>query len=96
MTQPDTTFLNQQTAASTIRLCTGEVMHKRLRPAKNAFRYGVFFIRVPVRALTSQTLPVHARFFSHNRFNLLSFFDKDHGDGQQPLCHWLDAILHEP
>ncbi|MBC3812593.1 DUF1365 domain-containing protein [Undibacterium aquatile] len=95
MTQTDNATLKQQTASPTIRLCTGEVMHKRLRPAKNAFRYGVFFIRVPVRVLTSQTLPVHARFFSHNRFNLLSFFDKDHGDAQQPLSNWLDAILHE-
>lgn len=99
MTQPDTTFLNLQTASPTIRLCTGEVMHKRLRPAKNAFRYGVFFIRVSVRALTNtttiETIKSGSRFFSHNRFNLLSFFDKDHGDGQQPLSNWLDAILHE-
>jgi hypothetical protein len=67
MTHPDTTFLNQQTAASTIRLCTGEVMHKRLRPAKNAFRYGVFFIRVSVRALTNtttiETIKSGSRFF---------------------------------
>jgi DUF1365 family protein len=32
--------------------------------------------------------------FSHNRFNLLSFFDKDHGDGRQSLSKWIDDLLH--
>lgn len=36
---------------------------------------------------------VSSRFFSHNRFNLLSFFDSDHGDGQQTLTAWLDRLL---
>lgn len=31
--------------------------------------------------------------FSRNRFNLLSFFDKDHGDGTQPLTAWIDGVL---
>ncbi|WP_423679045.1 DUF1365 domain-containing protein [Undibacterium sp. WLHG33] len=94
MTQPNTAPLQPQAAALRIRLCTGEVLHKRLRPAKNAFRYGVFFIRVPVRALTAQAVSLPYRFFSHNRFNLLSFFDKDHGDGRQSLSKWIDDLLH--
>lgn len=94
MTQPLSAPLQPQAEAPRVRLCTGEVLHKRLRPAKNAFRYGVFFIRVPVRAMTAQSVSLPYRFFSHNRFNLLSFFDKDHGDGRQPLSKWVDDLLH--
>jgi hypothetical protein len=63
MTQPNTDPLQPQALAPRVRLCTGEVLHKRLRPAKNAFRYGVFFIRVPVRAMTAQTVSLPYRFF---------------------------------
>ena len=68
-------------------------MHRRIRPAKNTFRYGVFFIRIPIRSLMNRQPVVSSRFFSHNRFNLLSFFDSDHGDGQQTLTAWLDRLL---
>lgn len=82
--------MNTPEPKPSVILCTGEVMHKRLRPAKNAFRYGVFFIRVPVRdinRLNSSTL------FSVNRFNALSFHERDHGDARQPLGQWIDALL---
>lgn len=72
-------------------LCTGEVMHKRLRPVKNAFRYGVFFIRIPVRQL--HEMPLLPRLFSLNRSNFLSFHESDHGDGIRPLAQWLDHTL---
>ncbi|MBC3885681.1 DUF1365 domain-containing protein [Undibacterium griseum] len=93
--------INQQSApeptasptAAAIQLCTGEVMHRRFRPAKNTFRYGVFFIRIPIRALMNRQAVACSRFFSHNRFNLLSFFDSDHGDGQQTPTAWLDGLL---
>ncbi|MFZ6757110.1 DUF1365 domain-containing protein [Undibacterium sp. Ji50W] len=74
-------------------LCTGEVMHVRTRPAKNAFRYGVFFIRLPLRAVASGKPVCQSRLFSLNRFNLLSFHEHDHGDGQQALATWLDQLL---
>jgi len=75
----------------TPRLCFGEVRHTRLRPAANAFCHGVYFIRLPLRSLGDT--PFGGRFFSRNRFNLLSFHDADHGDGRQPLVAWLDALL---
>ena len=78
-----------------MRLCIGEVAHTRLRPAKNAFRYGVYFLRVSVRAMATSAALTQSRWFSHNRFNLLSFFDKDHGDGQQPLSDWIDQLLEK-
>ncbi|WP_353156137.1 DUF1365 domain-containing protein [Herminiimonas fonticola] len=74
------------------QLCFGKVRHTRLRPVRHAFNYGVYFIRLPLRAM-AQAAVQPARFFSHNRFNVLSFWDSDHGDGRQPLLEWLDALL---
>lgn len=73
------------------QLCFGKVYHKRLRPALHTFIYGVYFIRLPLRAM--QQAPISLKLFSHNRFNLLSFYDRDHGDGRQPLLGWIDALL---
>lgn len=78
---------------TSIRLCTGEVRHHRLRPAENRFTYGVFFIRVGLRGTAHQASELSCSGFSHNRFNLLSFFDKDHGDGQQTPLAWVENLL---
>lgn len=81
---------------ATIQLCIGEVRHHRLRPAANRFNYGVFFIRVPLRSLGNASVSASqngCRLFSRNRFNLMSFYDKDHGDGQQALLPWIDNLL---
>lgn len=74
------------------QLCFGKVMHTRLRPTHHAFSYGVYCMRLPLRAMARGATPP-GKLFSHNRFNLLSFWDKDHGDGKQPLLAWLDALL---
>ena len=81
--------------AGTIQLCFGSVRHERLRPAQNRFNYGVYFLRLPLRALVQQPAATVAgsRYFSHNRFNLLSFHDHDHGDGKQALTTWIDGML---
>lgn len=73
------------------QLCYGTVRHSRLRPVANLFSYGVYFLRLPLRAMGSRD--IGGRFFSRNRFNLLSFYDSDHGDGKQPLITWIDQIL---
>jgi DUF1365 family protein len=85
--------MNTPAIKSAVVLCTGEVMHKRLRPAKNAFRYGVFFIRVPVRDIKDINRMSTPTLFSVNRFNALSFHERDHGDASQPLAQWIDALL---
>ena len=73
------------------QLCFGTVRHSRLRPVFNHFDYGVYFLRLPLRAIgTADFAP---RFFSRNRFNLLSFRDTDHGDGRQPLLQWIESLL---
>ncbi len=73
------------------QLCFGQVRHTRLRPVRNAFAYGAYYIRLPLRSMGGRDFG--CALFSRNRFNLLSFADKDHGDGRQPLCDWIDAML---
>jgi len=74
------------------KLCLGHVMHRRLRPAVNAFVYPVFYVQLPVRDLAAAKCAL----FSIDRRNLLSFHGKDHGprDGS-PLLPWIENLLAE-
>ena len=67
----------------------GQVMHRRLRPAHNAFRYATYFLMLPMRSLRQYGSGVLA----HNRGAALSFFDSDHGDGGADALAWMDALL---
>lgn len=73
-------------------LYVGTVGHARLRPRRNAFRYGLYFLWVDIEAL--DTLESSLRLFSHTGRALFSLRDSDHGprDGT-PLRPWIDAIL---
>lgn len=77
----------------TSHLCFGLVRHTRLRPVRNAFAYGGYYLRLPLRSLGERSFG--GRLFSRNGFNLLSFVDADHGDGKQPLLSWIDGMLKE-
>jgi len=59
------------------RVFEGRVFHQRLRPRKHRLSYRVFSMLVDLDELPS----LHKRlaFFSHNRFNFFSFWDKDYG-----------------
>ncbi len=70
----------------------GLVRHSRLRPSENTFSYGVFTFMLPIRTLGESGFL--AKLCSRNRFNLLSFYDCDHGDGKTPLLSWIDQLLH--
>lgn len=72
------------------RLLLGHVMHRRLRPAVNAFVYPVFFVQLPLRRLAEAGNAL----FSIDRFNLLSLYQRDHGarDGS-PLLPWIEQLL---
>ena len=74
------------------RLIIGQVMHRRLRPAVNAFVYPVFYVQLPVNDLAL----INRGIFSVDRNNLLSLHQKDHGprDGS-PLLPWIQARLRE-
>ena len=78
------------TRQATPQICFGQVRHTRLRPARNAFDYGVYFLRLPLRSAA----PLRLRWLSRNRFNLLSVHDADHGDGRTALLPWIEALLH--
>ena len=67
----------------------GEVRHTRLRPQRHGFVYPTYFLLLPMRSLRAQAEPALAR----NRFGLLSFHDRDHGDGRVDSLAWLDATL---
>ena len=71
-------------------LFSGEVMHSRLRPRRNRFRYPVFFLRVPVDRLDRLRRPL----LSLDRWNLFSLHRRDHGarDGSD-LHAWIRRIL---
>ena len=71
-------------------LYLGRVMHKRLRPFRHKFTYRVFSLVLDLDELPYLGL----RWLSYNRFNLLSFHDRDHGprDGS-PLRPWVEDAL---
>ena len=56
----------------------GTVIHKRFKPKVHAFKYQVFSLFLDLSEL--ETLDKKISFFSYNKFNLISFFEKDHGE----------------
>ena len=72
----------------------GTVIHKRFKPKSHFFRYKVFSLFIDLSELNA--LEKKISFFSYNRFNLISFFDKDHGnrDGLS-LIEWVKKNLKE-
>jgi DUF1365 family protein len=71
-------------------LYVGHVAHNR--PGKHRLRYRVFML-----ALDLDDVPTLARrlcLFSHNRFGLLSLFDRDHaGRANRPIRPQIEAKL---
>jgi uncharacterized protein len=57
----------------------GVVVHKRLRPTAHSLRYRVFSFLLDVDEIDADANQL--RLFSRNKFNVLSFYDRDHGDG---------------
>ena len=70
-------------------LATGVVRHRRLRPAANAFSYGTWFVLLPMRALRRTADPALHR----NQRGLVSFHDRDHGQGGPDALAWAEALL---
>ena len=56
----------------------GKVIHKRFKPKKHFFSYKVFSLLIDLDEINN--IDKKIIFFSHNKFNLISFYDKDHGD----------------
>jgi DUF1365 family protein len=72
----------------------GEVMHQRFFEASYRFRYRVFSLLLDIDRIDEAVS--RSRVFSRNRFNLVSFFDKDHlPEGQSGLRAWVERVLSE-
>lgn len=73
-------------------LYRGHVMHHRLRPRAHRLRYRVFALLLDLDEIDA--LAARLRLFSRGGFNLLSFYDRDHGDGSpRPLREQAEALL---
>ena len=68
---------------------TGRVRHARLRPVPHRFAYPTYFLLLPLRSLHGREHPA----LSRNRFGLISFHDRDHGDGRADCLAWIDELL---
>ena len=68
----------------------GDVVHVRLRPVYHKLRYSVFSLLVDLEEL--ERLDAQLRFFSRNRFNLVSLYDRDHGTADG---HSIRESIHE-
>jgi hypothetical protein len=75
-------------------LFNGTVMHQRMKPKKHRFSYKVFTVLIDIDRL--QDADRQSRLFSIGRFNLLSFYEKDHGprDGSSLRGH-VDKMLKQ-
>ena len=72
----------------------GTVIHKRFIPKIHFFKYKVFSLLIDLSEL--EKLDKTINLFSYNKFNLVSFFDKDHGerDGSS-LINWVKKNLKQ-
>lgn len=70
----------------------GHVLHRRLRPAVHVLRYRVLHLLLDIDRIDE--LAQRLRLFSHGRFNLFSFHDRDVGDGKALRRH-AERLLRE-
>lgn len=73
-------------------LIKAKIMHKRFLPKVNQFVYNVFYICKEI----SEIYKIKSPFFSINKFNFFSFYNRDYGkkNSENPEI-WLQEILFE-
>ena len=78
----------------TSSIYNGTVIHKRFKPKIHYFKYKVFSLLIDLSEL--ENLNKKIKFFSYNKFNLISFYEKDHGnrDGSS-LVSWVKKNLED-
>ena len=78
----------------TSSIYNGTVIHKRFKPKIHYFKYKVFSLLIDLSEL--KDLSKKIKFFSYNKFNLVSFYEKDHGnrDGSS-LVSWVKKNLED-
>ena len=66
----------------------GKVIHKRFKPKEHTFSYKVFSLFLDLDEINK--IEKEIPFFSYNKFNLISFHEKDHGDrNNNSLKEWV-------
>jgi len=73
---------------------TGFVTHRRFKPKRHFFSYKTFSLLIDLDEI--KNLEKKINFFSYNKFNVLSFYDVDHGprDGSS-LIKWVKNTLND-
>ena len=71
---------------------SGVTTHRRFKPKKHFFTYKTFSLFVDLSEI--KVLEKKIKFFSYNKFNVLSFYNIDHGprDGAS-LNKWVKKVL---
>ena len=70
----------------------GQVVHTRFRPVRHRLRHRMMWLLLDLDELP--TVARRLRLFSLNRFNLVDFRDRDHGDGSRtPLRTQIETEL---
>jgi DUF1365 family protein len=71
---------------------SGIITHKRFKPKKHFFSYKIFSLLIDLSEI--EYLEKKIKFFSYNKFNILSFYNADHGprDGSS-LKKWVKKTL---
>ena len=78
----------------TSSIYNGSVIHKRFKPKTHFFKYNVFSLLIDLSELDYLNKTV--KLFSFNKFNIISFYEKDHGsrDGSS-LITWVKKNLDD-
>ena len=73
---------------------SGQIIHKRFKPKKHFFSYKTFSLFLDLSEINK--LEKKINFFSYNRFNVLSFYDIDHGPRNgNSLTKWVKKTLEK-
>ena len=70
----------------------GQVRHKRYHQKKHQFKYNVFNMLIDIDDL--KYLDKNLNLFSFNKFNIFSFYEKDHGlKNGTPVKDWILEVI---
>ena len=70
----------------------GNVFHARLKPKKHEFNYKVFYLNINLKLLKKKS---DLLLLSYNKFNLFSFYDKDHGPKKcKDINAWIRNLIN--
>jgi uncharacterized protein len=75
------------------RIYQGDVVHVRQRPRVHRLNYKVFSLLIDVDQI--ERIASQSRWLSYNRRNLVALFDRDHGDGTEPIALHARRLLQQ-